>query len=694
MKFSLFTAAKRGVAKNTSYPTKVVVDSENTLRKAVQFDFVGAEYKDNKRSIENFISSDVVIVDIDNDHSEDPRDWKDVDDIKKAFPNVGFAIQRSRNHLKVKDGKPARPKSHVLFPVNKITTKKDYDLIKKQIYIQFPFIDTNAMDTARFFYGTDAPEVVWVEGPLTVDAFFEEEDFEKNIGKTKEGGRNCELSRQAAIIVKAIGFCDEAVEAIYRYNEEHMVPPLEKEEIDATIIPSVKKFWTNKVLADPNYVKPDEYASQNWEKKLKYGKNGIIANTLQNLLLILRNDKYLQNIVFNQLADGMEIIGEVPWNHPSRFWRDADDAQIICYIDETYGHFSKETYLTAITKVADDRSYHPIKQYFESLPEWDGVNRVDTLLIDYFGAADNNYVRAVIRKTLCAAYMRVYKPALKFDSVLCLNTKQGTGKSTLIAKLGMDWFNDSLSVSDMNDKTAAEKLQGYWILEIGELAGMKKADVDKVKAFISRQDDKYRASFGRRVTSHPRQCIFFATTNSENGFLRDVTGNRRFWVVKATGEGSKKAWDLTQTEVDQIWAEVKVLASKDEPLFLSYELEELAQSEQNEAMEQDEREGLVIEYLNKKLPTDWDVMTLEERLAFLRGDEYIGKTRVGTVTRTMVSNMEIWVECFGNKKEDLKPTDSYAIKAIMTRLKGWNKSDNLEQLPIYGRQRVYVKVEK
>ena len=87
-------------------------------------------------------------------------------------------------------------------------------------------------------------------------------------------------------------------------------------------------------------------------------------------------------------------------------------------------------------------------------------------------------------------------------------------------------------------------------------------------------------------------------------------------------------------------------------------------------------------------------MTLEERLAFLRGDEYIGKTRVGTVTRTMVSNMEIWVECFGNKKEDLKPTDSYAIKAIMTRLKGWNKSDNLEQLPIYGRQRVYVKVEK
>ena len=137
----------------------------------------------------------------------------------------------------------------------------------------------------------------------------------------------------------------------------------------------------------------------------------------------------------------------------------------------------------------------------------------------------------------------------------------------------MEWFSDSLSLSDMNDKTAAEKLQGYWIHEIGELAGMKKADLDKVKAFVSRCDDKYRASFGKRVTPHPRQCVFFGTTNSENGYLRDITGNRRFWNVKVTGNGRYKPWDMTPELVGQIWAETAVLAKSGESLYLDPSLE-------------------------------------------------------------------------------------------------------------------------
>ena len=150
-----------------------------------------------------------------------------------------------------------------------------------------------------------------------------------------------------------------------------------------------------------------------------------------------------------------------------------------------------------MAKVADDRSYHPIKDYFESLPEWDGVPRAELYFIEYLGAEDNAYTRAATRKLLCAAYRRIYEPGVKFDYCLVLVGPQGIGKSTAIAKLGMEWYSDSLALSDMNDKTAAEKLQGYWILEIGELAGMRKAETDKTKAFLSRQDDKYRASFGR-----------------------------------------------------------------------------------------------------------------------------------------------------------------------------------------------------
>lgn len=328
----------------------------------------------------------------------------------------------------------------------------------------------------------------------------------------------------------------------------------------------------------------------------------------------------MRSIVFNQLADGMEIKGVVPWKHPAKFWRDADDAQLISYIDSNYGTFSERNYRIAVTKVSDDRSYHPIKEMFESLPPWDGIKRAETILIDYLGADDNDYIRAVTRKDLCAAYMRVYNPGIKFDTMIVLNGAQGIGKSTLISLLGMDWFSDSLTLSDMNDKTAAEKLQGYWILEIGELAGMKKADLDKVKAFISRQDDKYRASFGRRVTPHPRQCVFFGTTNSENGYLRDITGNRRFWNVKVNGDGKYKPWELDSKTIKQIWAEVVQIAESGEKLYLDPKLEAYAKQEQRKAMEHDEREGLVREYLEPLLVAYWykhDFERIAERLESL-----------------------------------------------------------------------------
>lgn len=339
-----------------------------------------------------------------------------------------------------------------------------------------------------------------------------------------------------------------------------------------------------------------------WQRQLDLDRTGAVRNTLRNITLIVQHDPALKDIVFNQLADSMEIKGDVPWKHPARFWRDADDAQLISYVDSFYGSFSARNYELAITKVTDDRSYHPIREFLNALPEWDRTVRADTLLIDYLGAADAAYVRAVTRKTLCAAVARVQHPGTKFDNILVLNGPQGIGKSTLIALLGGEWYSDSLSISDMNDKTAAEKLQGFWIMEIGELAGMRKADIDKVKAFISRQDDKYRASFGRRVTPHPRQCIFFGTTNSEKGYLRDITGNRRFWTVKVPGGSEKHPWELKPEDVQQIWAEVLTYVSQGEKLYLNADLEAEARMEQRDAMEQDEREGLVRAFLDRLLP--------------------------------------------------------------------------------------------
>ncbi len=434
-----------------------------------------------------------------------------------------------------------------------------------------------------------------------------------------------------------------------------------------------------------------EFSDEDWQRQLDLEKNGAVKNTLRNLTLILENDPELKGIMFNQLSDGMEIKGEVPWLHPSRFWRDADDAQLISYIDSHYGAFSARNYEIAVMKVADDRSYHPIREFIEALPEWDGIPRVDTLLVDYLGATDNAYVRSVTRKTLCSAIARVLTPGIKFDSMLVLNGPQGAGKSTLIAKLGGEWFSDSLNLSDTKDKTAAEKLQGYWILEIGELAGLKKAELETLRSFLSRQNDIYRASFGRRATPHLRQCVFFGTTNAEKGYLRDTTGNRRFWPVKTPGSAKRQSWQITNDEVQQIWAEALTYVKAGEKLYLDMGLERLAKDEQREAMESDEREGLVRDFLDMLLPEDWDTMDLYERRAYVNGTEFGESHRVGVQKRESVSNMEIWCECFGKDRANLRRMDGSEISAIISGIGGWSIAEKKERIPLYGPQWVYVR---
>lgn len=462
--------------------------------------------------------------------------------------------------------------------------------------------------------------------------------------------------------------------------------PSYKAMIDFTLNDSKVK----KLLIDEKQAKSATKPSGgDWKDKLEFDKFGNLKNNIGNLILILNNDKKLKPLVFNQLLDGIEIAGEVPWKHPSKYWRDADDAQLIAYIDENYGSFSQHNYNIAVTKVTDDRSYHPIRDYLNNLPEWDGVKRADTLLIDYLGALDNDYTRAVTRKTLCAAVKRVLQPGCKFDTMPVLNGPQGIGKSTLISKLAGEWFSDSLNLGDTKDKTAAEKLQGYWILEIGELAGLRKTEIETLRSFLSRQNDIYRASFGRRATPHPRQCIFFGTTNAEDGYLRDTTGNRRFWPVMTTGGGDKNSWDITQDEVNQIWAEVLTYVKAGEKLYLDAELEAVAKEYQREAMESDEREGVVREYLETLLPEDWDNMDLISRTNYLNGTEFGKLANRGTVKREKVSNIEIWCECFGHERSRLTKRDSSELTAIMKKL-GWKRAEKKERIPLYGSQYIYV----
>lgn len=436
-----------------------------------------------------------------------------------------------------------------------------------------------------------------------------------------------------------------------------------------------------------------ETDDEDWQTVLELDKQGKVKDTLTNIAAILRHDPQLKNIVYNEFKCMIDVIGDLPWKQVKPGWGDTDISCAKLYFERVYGIWSPTKFKDALLAVVSaERLYHPIKEYFETL-QWDGTERVDTLLIDYLGAEDTQYVRAVTRKTLAAAVARVYEPGIKFDSILVLNGPQGIGKSTLFTLLGKQWYSDSLSITDMKDKTAAEKLQGYWILELGELAGMKKVDVETMKSFVTRTDDKFRQSYGVVVESHPRSCIIVGSTNSEGGFLRDITGNRRFWPVHVSGNGKFHPWELT--EVDQIWAEAIERYRAGEELYLKGRVAADAYAMQQDAMESDDREGVIADYLETLLPENWDKMDLFQRRSFLGGSEFDGAPKAGTVRREKVCIMEIWCECFGKERQNLKRSDSYEVESILMKVGGWEPIQGLKsgktRFPLYGPQKTFVR---
>ena len=438
----------------------------------------------------------------------------------------------------------------------------------------------------------------------------------------------------------------------------------------------------------------DAAEDENWQTLLELDKTGAVKDTLTNIANIVRHDPNLKSIVFNEFKSVVDVIGPLPWKQVKPGWNDSDVANAKLYFERVYGIWSPTKFKDALLAVvAAERIYHPIKEYFAGL-EWDGIERLDTLLIDYMGAEDTLYTRAVTRKTLCAAVARIYEPGVKFDSMLVLNGPQGMGKSTFYSILGRQWFSDSLSIADMRDKTAAEKLQGYWVLEIAEMNGIKKVDVETVKSFITRVDDKFRQAYGTVVESHPRTNIIVGSANSESGFLRDITGNRRFWPVNVNACGKYHPWELT--EVDQVWAEAIERYRAGEELYLKGEAATQAYKAQQDAMETDDREGIVQEYLERLLPAGWDSMDLYQRRGFLGGSEFEGAPTSGTVRRERVCAMEIWCECFGKERQNLKKGDSYEIEAILLKIGGWqrfaNNATGKTRIPGYGVMRTFVRV--
>jgi P4 family phage/plasmid primase-like protien len=267
MQITMFTADCTGQAANCSYPNRRVVTTPAEMQKAVRFDHVCAEYKGNYRSIGNFARSDVVVMDIDNDHTEEPAEWITLEKLDELLPDISYVIAFSRNHMKVKDGKAARPKFHVYFQITETTDAGWYAALKRGIKKRFDFFDGNALDAARFIFGADAGEVVWHEGWMTIDEEVEpdyeepkNEDAGSGTGPILEGSRNNTMSRFAGRVLKKYGVTDRAREA-FELHARRCDPPLPENELN-TIWNSAVKFYKNTVCTQPGYVEPDEYNAE------------------------------------------------------------------------------------------------------------------------------------------------------------------------------------------------------------------------------------------------------------------------------------------------------------------------------------------------------------------------------------------------------------------------------------------------
>ena len=426
-----------------------------------------------------------------------------------------------------------------------------------------------------------------------------------------------------------------------------------------------------------------------WLKELTISAKGTFESTIDNAALVLQYDPELRSrFYYDEFRERPIVSGDLPWEalekRVSDCWSDSDDAGLRRHLEKNYGIVNMAKIRDAIELAMLSCKRHPVREYLTNLL-WDGVARADTLFIDYLGAADNEYTREVTRRSLIGAVARIMSPGCKHDHTLVLVGPQGCRKSTTLAKLGKQWFSDSLYT--VSGKDAYEQLQGYWIIEMGEMAATRKAELEQIIEFMSMLVDSYRSAYAKRTQEHPRQCAFFGTTNDDE-FLRDSTGGRRFWPVTVTVKGREYADALTEEVVDQIWAEALVRYEAGERWHLDERIEAIARQVQEEHTEMNGKQGLIEEFLNTLLPKGWDSMDLDRRMTFWSGG--FGEKEEGTEVRTRVCAIEIWQELFRGDPKTFTPQQAREINGILRRLKNW-KSKSSMSCGVYGRQRGFVR---
>ena len=436
-------------------------------------------------------------------------------------------------------------------------------------------------------------------------------------------------------------------------------------------------------------------ANTDWMEHLDYDRKGALKSTINNTVEILENDPEIKgHLRLNLMGDLISVVDGLPWDSETKKWEDSDDANLRGWLEKKHEITGKDKIKDALAIVVAKHKYHPIRDYFNSLV-WDGVPRLERLIIDYAGADDSRLNRTITRIHFTAAVARVMEPGCKYDYCLILAGPQGVGKSTLISIMGGEYYKDGLTT--MEGKESREQIRGNHLIEIGELDGMKRSEMSAVKQFITATDDEYRPAYGSRNIKLPRQCVFFGTTN-ERYFLKDETGNRRFPIIPIKPELRKHGaqwFEKLIADRDQLWAEAVEYWKQGENLYLPDDLEAEATQRQNEYSDSNDDPifNLLIGFLDTKLPTEWGSWDLARRRAWLKNPDPLSED--GIVERDRVCAAEFICERMGR---DMTDKDyKYLSRKVCTMMDklGWKRiatSRHVERL--YGRQKGFERPQE
>ena len=383
---------------------------------------------------------------------------------------------------------------------------------------------------------------------------------------------------------------------------------------------------------------------------LEYTEKGSVRQSIKNMSIVLQKDPNLSGAFrYNLMTERIDIVKKLPWKSLGRTFEDMDEAYLFRYLEENYGLKNDKAIRTALTTVAGDNRYHPVREKLDSL-EWDGEPRVRHALHYFLGAEETELNYQLLKHFMLGAIRRIYHPGCKFDEMLCLVGDQGAGKSSFFRFLALndEWFSDDMK--QLSDKSIFEKMVGKWIVEMSEMNALVNAKgIEEVRSFLSRQRDVYRTPYSVHPKDRRRQVVFAGTSNDYNFLPFDRTGNRRFLPIEVD---SKKSVThvladqaMSRAYFEQMWAEIMELyVSGNYEMSLPVEIEAQLQEMQQDFMPEDTKAGIVQAFLNQyKKDHVCSLLILEE--AFYENVSDIKSWQTKEINEIMNKEIVGWEKC-------------------------------------------------